>query len=106
VISTLPEVLPIAAGAKLVVNFALCPTANVNGSDGAFISKPLPDTDAWVIVKAALLEFVTVTILLLLEPRGTLPKLTFVGLTERLAGATHPDWRRAAYNTATRIGSL
>ena len=102
-IKTLPEVLPIAAGAKLVVNCALCPTANVTGIDGALISKPLPDTAAWVIVKGALFEFVTVTILLLLEPSGTLPKLRFVELMPRLTSDTHPDWIRAANNTTTRI---
>ena len=102
-ISTLPEVLPIAAGANLVVNWALCPTTNANGSDGALISKPLPETAAWVMVKAALLEFVIVTILLLLEPRGTLPKLRFVGLMPRFPGATQPDWMRATNSTAIRI---
>ena len=105
-IKTLPEVLPIAAGAKLVVNCALCPTAYVNGSDGALISKPLPDTAAWVIVKGAMFEFVIVTILLLLEPSGTLPKLRFVELMPRFPGATHPDWRGATNNTVTRIRNL
>ena len=106
VINTLPEVSPITAGAKLAVSFALCPTANVNGSDGGFIPKPLPDTAAWVIVKAASLEFVIVTIWLRLEPSGTLPKLTFVGLTPRLARDTHPDCRRATNNTVTRVRHL
>ena len=105
-ITTLPELLPIAAGLKLVVNFALCPTANANGSDGDLITKPLPDTAAWVIVKGAVLEFVIVTVWLLLEPTGTLPKLRFVGLTARFPDATHPDWIRATNNNVTRIRDL
>ena len=105
-INTLPEVSPIAAGANLIVNFALCPTASVNGSNGAAISKPLPDTAALVIVNGPPPEFMIVTIWLLLEPTGTPPKLRLVALTPRFPGATHPDWKRATKYTATRIRSL
>jgi hypothetical protein len=60
VIERLPEALPIAVGAKLVVKVALCPSAIVNGSDGPLTVKRPPDTTAWVIVKAAVSEFVRV----------------------------------------------
>jgi hypothetical protein len=106
VINAAPEVSPIAAGANLIVNFALCPTANVNGSDGALISKPLPDTAALVIVNGPSLEFMIVTIWLLLEPTGTPPKLRLAALTPRFPDDTHPDWKRATKNTAIRIRTL
>jgi len=84
---------------------ALCPAANVIGSEGAFKPKPLPETEARVIVKIASLEFVIVTLWLLLEPIGTFPKLRFVGVTARFPGATHPDCIRTTSSTAARIKS-
>jgi hypothetical protein len=97
--------LPAAAGAKVVVNVALCPAAKVIGSDGAFKPKPLPVMEARVIVRIASLEFVIVTLWLLLEPIGTFPKLRFVGLTARFPGATHPDCITMTNSTAARIGN-
>ena len=105
-INTLPEALPVALGVKVVVNVVLSPAAKVNGSDGPLISKPFPEAAAWIIMMAALLEFVTVTLWLLLEPIGTFPKLRFPGLTPRFAGATHPDWIRAINNTVSATRSL
>ena len=105
-INTIPEVSPIAAGANLIVNFALCPTANVIGSDGALISKPLPDTAALVIVKGPSPEFMIVTIWLLLEPTGTPPKLRLVALIPRFPGATHPDWKRVTNTAVSRTRYL
>jgi hypothetical protein len=60
VIERFPETLPIAVGTKVVVKIALCPPANVNGSGGPLIVKPLPDATAWVSVKASVPEFVRV----------------------------------------------
>ena len=56
-IERLPEALPIAVGANLVVKVTLCPSANVNGSGGPFTVKPSPDATVWVTVMAAVLEF-------------------------------------------------
>jgi hypothetical protein len=50
VIKRLPEALPIATGANLPVKVALCPSANVNGSDGPVTTKPPPDAIALVTV--------------------------------------------------------
>jgi hypothetical protein len=77
VIKSLPEASPIAEGANLAMNVALCPTANVIGSGGAATVKPPPDATAWVIVKGAAPEFLTVRLWLLLEPIETFPKLRF-----------------------------
>ena len=60
VIERLPEMLPIAVGAKVVVKVALCPPANVNGSDGPLILKPPMDAAIWVTVEAAVPEFVSI----------------------------------------------
>ena len=97
---------PIADGVKPIVKVALCPTIKVNGSDGVLILKLESETAAWAIVKASLLEFVIVKFWLLVVPICTFPKLRFEGLTERFPGATHPDWQRAAHNTAARIEDL
>lgn len=103
VIERLPEALPIAVGAKLAVKVALCPSANINGSGGPLTVKCSPDATVWVIVKAAVPEFVRVRLLLSLEPIATFPKLRFVGVIPRFLGATHPDWIRATYNNVPRI---
>ena len=60
VIKRLPEALPIAVGANLVVKVTLCPPANVNGSGGALTVNPPPDTTVWVTVMAEVPEFVRV----------------------------------------------
>lgn len=95
-----------AAGAKVVVKFALCPMANVNGSDGVLSSKYLPDTVASVMMNGASLEFAMVTIWLRLEPTGTLPKFRSDGLTARLPPPTHPDWITITVNIAVRMREL
>ena len=58
VIKRLPETLPIADGAKLIVKVALCPPANVNGSWGPLRVKPPPDTAVLMSVRASVPEFV------------------------------------------------
>jgi len=62
VIKRLPEALPMAEGANLATNVALCPTANVNGSGGLVTVKPPPDVTALVIVKAAAPEFLNLRV--------------------------------------------
>ena len=58
VIERLPETLPIADGAKLIVKVALCPPANVNGSGGPLRAKPPPDTTVLMSLRASVPEFV------------------------------------------------
>jgi hypothetical protein len=43
VMERLPETLPMAGGAKVIVKLVLCPPANVNGSVGPLRIKPPPD---------------------------------------------------------------
>ncbi len=61
-IERLPETLPIADGAKVIVKVALCPPANVKGSVGPLIAKPPPDAAIWTSVMALLPEFVRVIV--------------------------------------------
>jgi hypothetical protein len=60
VIKRLPEALPIAEGANLAMNVALCPAANVNGSVGAVTVNPPPNATALMIVRGAAPEFLKV----------------------------------------------
>jgi len=60
VIKKLPEALPIAVGANLVVKVTLWLPANVKGSGGPLTVKPPPDATAWVTVMAEVPEFVRV----------------------------------------------
>jgi hypothetical protein len=100
VIERLPEASPIVVGANLVMNVVVCPSANVNGSDGPLKVKPPPDATAWVIVMADVPEFVRVRLRLLLEPIPTFPKLRFLGLSVKFpTEETHPDCVRAATRT-------
>jgi hypothetical protein len=56
----LPETLPIADGAKVIVKIALCPPANVSGSVDPLRVKPPPDADICMSVMASVPEFVRV----------------------------------------------
>jgi hypothetical protein len=99
-IERLPEKLPTADGAKVIVKVVLCPPANVNGSGGPLIVKPPPDAAIWMSVMAAVPEFVRVRLWLILELIATFPKLRLVGVTTRVPDVKpHPDWLRAANNT-------
>lgn len=60
VIERVPETLPIVDGAKLVVNVALCPGTNVNGSDGPLILIFLADAAISVTVDSEVPEFISV----------------------------------------------
>jgi hypothetical protein len=62
VIERLPETLPIADGAKVIVKAALCPPANVKGSVGPLRVKPPPDAAICMSVMALLPEFVRVIV--------------------------------------------
>jgi hypothetical protein len=62
VIERLPETLPIADGAKVIVKVALCPPANVNGSVGPLRVKTPPDAAIWLSVMALVPEFVRVRV--------------------------------------------
>jgi hypothetical protein len=79
---TLPVTLPVAAGAKATLKFAVCPTASVKGRVSPLVLKPAPVTVAWEIVRLALPELVRVTVWVFVVPTTTLPKLTLVGVTE------------------------
>lgn len=103
----LPDVLPMAAGAKLAERIALCPAASGSGSGaGALMLKPVPVTVARDTVRAAVPEFVRVRLRVLEEPTCTSPKSRLSGLAARAARlgvfalaelalvvlvATHPD---------------
>jgi hypothetical protein len=58
----LPDTVPTAGGAKLIVKVALCPPANINGSVGPLRVKPLPDTTALTSVRALVPEFIRVRV--------------------------------------------
>ena len=62
VIAMLPVALPATAGAKVVVNDALCPTLRVAGRLRPFMLKPVPLADACVIVIAELLPLLRVIV--------------------------------------------
>ena len=61
-IERLPETLPIAEGAKVIVKAALCPPDNVKGSVGPLRVKPPPDAAICMSVMALLPEFVRVIV--------------------------------------------
>ena len=99
VIERLPETLPVAVGAKLVMKVVLCPPANVNGSGGPFTVKPPPDAIVWETVMVSVPEFVRVRLCLLIEPTATFPKLRLLGFATRSPDdVAHPDRVRAANN--------
>ena len=108
VIERLPETLPVAVGAKLVMKVVLCPPANVNGSDGPLILKPPPNAEIWVTVVAAVPELVRVRLRLLLEPIATFPKLRLLGLATRSPDddVAHPDSVRTANNAIGNSRSI
>ena len=102
-IERVPETLPVAVGAKLVMKVVLCPPANVNGSGGPLTVNPPPDATVWVTVKVSVPEFVRARLCLLMEPIATFPKLRPLGLATRCPDdEAHPDSIRAANNA---IGS-
>ena len=97
VIKSAPEAAPIAVGANFVVKIALCPSAIVNGSDGPFTLKPLPDAAARVIVMGAAPEFVRVSVRLMMDPIATSPKVMVVGLVVKFpADEVHPNSMRTS----------
>jgi hypothetical protein len=57
VIERLPETLPVADGAKVIVKVVLCPPANVKGSVGPLRVKPPADAAICMSVMASLPEF-------------------------------------------------
>ena len=62
VIERLPEALPIADGAKVIVKVALCPPDNVKGSVGPLRVKPPPDAAICMSVMAPVPEFLRVIV--------------------------------------------
>ena len=77
---TLPLSVPPATGAKPTLKVALCPAAKVIGVVRPLAVKPLPATASCETVTLELPVLVRATVLLLLLPTLTFPKLTLVGL--------------------------
>lgn len=79
---TLPEALPVAVGAKLTVNVELAPAFSVRGALKPLRLNPVPDTDAFEIVRATLPVLLRVITCGSLPPTRTLPKATLPGLAD------------------------
>jgi hypothetical protein len=79
---TAPLTLPELEGAKLALNWVLWPAPSVRGRARPLIPKPVPATEAWLIVMLAEPLFVRVTVCAVLLPTVTFPKLTELGEAE------------------------
>ncbi len=79
-IEMLPLALPVAVGANLAVNVALCPALIVNGVVIPLMLNPVPETLAADMVTLAVPVLFNVTVAEPLLPTATLPKLTLAGL--------------------------
>lgn len=76
----LPVAAPVAVGAKMVENDALLPALIVIGMFAPLVLNPVPEGEAWVTVKVAFPELVSVTVWVPLLPTDTLPKAMLAGL--------------------------
>ena len=77
---TVPLAEPAAAGANVTVKVALCPPANVIGTERPLVLKPVPVTASPETVTLALPVSVRITVCDPLLPVKTVPKLMLVGL--------------------------
>ena len=80
-IETLPLMLPLDCGAKVVVKLTLWPEASVNGTLSPSTLNPVLDTVVWEIVRLRSPVLFRTTDCDALPPIRTLPKLTVEGLT-------------------------
>ena len=78
---TLPVTLPEPVGAKVTFKVAVFPAARMSPLDTPLTLKPAPEMLSLEMVILALLELVSVTLLLLLAPKFKVPKLKAEGLT-------------------------
>jgi hypothetical protein len=81
VTTTLPVTLPEPVGAKVTSRVTAFPAARMSPLDMPLTLKPGPEMLSFEIVMFALLELVSVTLLLLLAPTFIDPKLKVEGLT-------------------------
>jgi hypothetical protein len=80
VTDALPVTLPVAAGAKVTFNVAVCPGVRIVPADTPLELKPAPEMLVFEIVTLELPEFVSVTGRVLLARVFMSPKLKLVGL--------------------------
>jgi hypothetical protein len=77
---TVPLAEPAAAGANVTVKVALCPPANVIGTERPLVLKPVPVTVSPETTTLALPVSVIVTVCELLLPTYKVAKLTLAGV--------------------------
>jgi hypothetical protein len=92
--NTLPVTEPVAVGAKFTLNVVLCPAVKVSGVRPLTL-KPAPETLSEETFTLALPVLVNVTVLPLLLPTFTFPKLKLLGLAVTCTAATTPAPLRA-----------
>ena len=73
---TLPLALPVAAGVKVTLNVAVCAAFKLVPAGMPLAAKPGPERLTFEIVTWELVEFVRVTLSVLLLPWLTFPKFT------------------------------
>src|SRR2546427_621828 len=76
---TLPDTLPMVAGANCALKVLDCPAARVSGRVRPVMLKPVPETVACETLTVVLPVFVSTTLWVLVVAAVTLPKLMFEG---------------------------
>ena len=76
---TLPDTLPVVAGANCRLKVLDCPAARVSGRVRPVMLKPVPETVACETLTVVLPVFVSTTLWVLVVAAVTLPKLMFEG---------------------------
>ena len=76
---TLPDTLPMVAGANCTLKVLDCPAARVSGRVRPVMLKPVPETVACETLTVVLPVFVSTTLWVLVVAAVTLPKLMFEG---------------------------
>src|SRR2546428_232245 len=76
---TLPDALPMVAGANCTLKVLDCPAARVSGRVRPVMLKPVPETVACETLTVVLPVFVSTTLWVLVVAAVTLPKLMFEG---------------------------
>jgi hypothetical protein len=94
---TLPAADPAAAGRNCTLKVLDVPGLKDNGRLSPFVLKPLPDTLIWLSVSPAVPELLILTVCELVDPTGTLPKLTVVGVK------LNPAWTPVPLTATTEL---
>jgi hypothetical protein len=84
---TLPVTVPLAAGAKVTSNIAVCPGVRMSPAEAPLTLKPGPEMQIFEIVTSELPEAASVAARVALLPTAKFPNFRFDGLASSCPGA-------------------